>query len=368
MLLLYSATGFAQKQKQSSTSEIRPAFEVNKWVHKRGKVEFLPKSMKIAADAGKVILKEVEFSNGTIEFDATPLNATNNFFVGVYFRHRDSLESECVYLRVGKKNSLRVNDALQYAPVLNGNLLWDVMGHYQGPALVHNDKPNHIKLVVAGNQMRVYVNNLNAPALEIPALEGSARTGAIAFEGYAEFANVVIKPNVTEGLAFTRGVDLTNHDVNYIRKWQVTQPLPFAYGKDLSDEQVPNEKTAWDTISAERMGFVNLSRRFGYDTKGRRLVWLKATLKSEKDQIVKLQLGFSDDVWVVVNKRLLHIDKNTYQHPIRKYPNGRISIENSAMDLPLKQGDNELMICVTNDFYGWGIMARLRAIDGLDFE
>jgi hypothetical protein len=368
LLLAFATTCFAQKQKQNPNTEIRPTFTKEKWTHRSGKVEFLGTSMKVAGDAGKVILKDIQFANGTIEFDATPLNAANSFFVGIYFRHRDSLESECVYLRVGKKNSLKENDAIQYAPVLQGNLIWDVMGHYQGPARIYNDKPNHMKLVIAGNQMKVYVNDLKTPSLEIPILEGNTRTGSIALEGYVEFANLVIKPNATEGLSFARGADLTNHDANYIRKWNVSEPQPFADGKELGGEHLPTDKTVWDTISAERRGFINLSRRYGFDRSGRRMVWLKMKIVSEKEHKNKLELGFSDDVWVVINGRLLYMDKNMYQHPIRKYPAGRISIENTSFDLPLKQGDNELLICITNDFYGWGIIARLRSLEGIDFD
>lgn len=65
---------------------------------------------------------------------------------------------------------------------------------------------------------------------------------------------------------------------------------------------------------------------------------------------------------------ILYLDKNYYNQPIMKQPNGRISIENTTFDLPLKEGDNELLIGVGNFFYGWGVIARLDALDGLNFE
>lgn len=52
-------------------------------------------------------------------------------------------------------------------------------------------------------------------------------------------------------------------------------------------------------------------------------------------------------------------------HPIRKEPDGRCSIENTSFNLPLNAGDNELLIGVANDFYGWGIVARIDSLAGV---
>jgi hypothetical protein len=53
--------------------------------------------------------------------------------------------------------------------------------------------------------------------------------------------------------------------------------------------------------------------------------------------------------------------------PIAKQA-GRLAIENSLIPLPLKAGDNELMIGVGNNFYGWGIAARLDEMPGIEFK
>jgi hypothetical protein len=106
------------------------------------------------------------------------------------------------------------------------------------------------------------------------------------------------------------------------------------------------------------MGLVNLTRKFGRSNP-RRFVWLKTTVNAATAQTKKLQLGFSDEVWVLVNGRALYTDKNWYTHPIRKEPAGRCSIENTSFSVPLQAGDNTILIGVANDFYGWGIIARL---------
>ena len=51
----------------------------------------------------------------------------------------------------------------------------------------------------------------------------------------------------------------------------------------------------------------------------------------------------------------------------RKEPDGRCSLENANFNLPLKAGVNEILIGVANDFYGWGIIARLDTVEGMEF-
>jgi hypothetical protein len=111
---------------------------------------------------------------------------------------------------------------------------------------------------------------------------------------------------------------------------------------------------------------INLTRLFGgnlprrYDgALPRRIVWLKTTLRADREWNYKLHLGFTNDVWVFINGRYLYLDKNYYDEPTMKTPRGRVSIENCSFNLPLKAGDNESLIGVGNDFFGRGIVARL---------
>jgi hypothetical protein len=97
----------------------------------------------------------------------------------------------------------------------------------------------------------------------------------------------------------------------------------------------------------------------------RKVTWLKAVIESANDQRNNLDLGFSDEVWVFLNDRLVWVDKNLYQQDTQKYPKGRISVDNSRIPLNLKTGTNELTIAVANDFYGWGVIARLQSTDNI---
>ena len=232
------------------------------------------------------------------------------------------------------------------------------MEHYQGNASFGRDQPNHVKLIISGKQMRVYVNDRERPTLEIPRLEGNTTHGTLGFAGQAIISNLVMRPGQTEGLSPAEGIDPTSNDPRYLRHWQMTSPDSIPAPVDFSYALMPGEKTKWTSIDAERRGFVNLTRVYGASP-SRRIVWLKTTIHSGQARQALLHLGFSDEVWMFINGHLLYVDKNYFGEPIAKDPDGRLSIENATVSVPLKQGDNELLIGVGNNFYGWGIMARL---------
>ena len=193
---------FAQTKKNLKPTTLHLAMEAAQFDTNKQKAEFITykgvKAMKILPGNKQVILKGIDFTNGTIEFDAKPLPFKDGAFLSVYFRQQSADESEIVYLRCKTDETEQRNDAIQYAPILRGVNLWDMMNQYQAPAAINNTGWNHMKLVISGLQMLVYVNDMSTPALYIPRLEGDTHHGSIAFDGNAYFANLVVKPNETE--------------------------------------------------------------------------------------------------------------------------------------------------------------------------
>ncbi len=343
------------------------------WEYKEGKVTFSERNgtryMQImAGNQGAVIPKDVEFWNGTIEFDFEP---TGTMSLGssptVYFRaEAEGNNSEIFYIRARPSNP-RANDAIQYAPILAGVNMWDMYPQYQGPAFFEANKPNHLKMVVNGAQMRVYVNNMNRPALHIPKLEGTGNGMMIGIDGGMLVSNFQVKPDQVEDLPAIPAPDLTDHDANYIRQWSATIPIDLPSGNEPLHSSLPENEEFTEILMAENAGLINLTRKFGAN-QTRKLLFLKAKISSLEASFPNIQLGFSDEVWVFVNGQLVFLDKNLYLQPaMRKYPDGRISIQNARFSLPLKQGENEVIIAVANDFYGWGIIARLEKMEGLEF-
>ena len=338
----------------------------DKWEFETGKVEFTNtegrQSMKLLPMSGKVIFKNLDFSVGTIEFDIQTKDKT---FAFMYFRYQDANETESFYFRTAGGGKPYATDAVQYTPYIDGVNLWDIMGHYQAGADYKNGEWTHVKMEVSESQMRLFINNSTKPTLTVPKLEGNTRSGRIAFEGEMVISNITIRPGDVSGLSPLAGVDPTAHDPRFIRNWMVSKPFSTPEKVDFSYNFLPTDSTEWETIEAERLGLINLSRKFGKG-ESRRFAWLKVVLKAEKDQTRKIDLGFSDEVWVFLNGKMVYLDKNPYNQPMMKEPNGRISIENTSFQLDLKEGHNDLLIGVANDFYGWGIMARMDQLEGMD--
>jgi hypothetical protein len=367
---LTSLFGQKSTSKKINSTIDKPNYSIDlspeKWAYKEGKVAFLEykgvRAMKISPSSGQVVLKDVLFKDGTIEYDVEPIDVAPQF---IYFHRQNDKEQEIFYLR-GILNNPFANDAVQYAPVIEGVNMWDMYDIYQAPALIKEKEWNHIKLVMNGLRLQVFINDMSKPVLDVPKLEGNTKEGSISFDGESIVANVTLKVNETNGLPFTEAPDLTNHDANYLRKWKVSLPIPLSKGNELHNENLPKDSLFIENIVAERQGLVNLTRKFGKNEQ-RKVVWLKAKIISQNAQKNLIQLGFSDEVWVFVNNQRVHVDKNSYRFDnIKKNPNGRISILNTSFPIQFKKGENELLIGVANDFFGWGIIARLENLEGIE--
>lgn len=366
LILLLLLSPFFYPVLAQNGSILKVPLEAKHWESQGQKLEFTNTDgqavMKLLPGAGKTVLRELEFSIGTIEFDIKPINQG---FAFMYFRYQDEKENEGFYFRTSREGKPLAPDAIQYTPHIGGVNLWDMLPHYQTNAGFKKDEWNHVKLEVSKSQMRLYINSETKPTLDVPLLEGNVAKGKIAFEGEMLVSNLSISQAEVNGLPQVPGIDPTDYDPRYIRSWMRSQPLTTTEKVDFSYDFMPNDTTQWANIEAERRGLVNLSREFGL-SESRRMLWLKVMLKSEKEQTRKINLGFSDEVWVFLNSQIVHMDKNLYNQPMMKEPDGRISIENTSFDLPLREGNNELLIGVANSFYGWGIMARLDKLDGIE--
>ena len=364
------------------TSISIPLTEAN-WEAAAGRVEFLSHrgvpAMKVMPSPdglfirdAQVVLKDFEFSTGTIEFD---VELTDFFLSAIYFRRADEAHSELFYLRAYRADNPTGPDGIQYTTLTKGVALWDLYPDYQAPATFYKEGWNRVRLVVSEKRMHVYINDMAMPAITIPELMGDALVGGIAFEGGGIFANLTVKPRVTEDLQDAAAYDPVKKDVRYVHNWQVSEPFDLPPGREMvsamlfraHSDYLPDEQTKWHTLESERSGLVNLSRQFG-KSDDRRATWLKTTIHSNIDQQRIMDFGFSDEVWVLLNGQLVFVDKNLYANPIMKHPFGQMTISDTSFSLPLKEGENELLVGLANSFFGWAIMARLRNMDGVVLE
>jgi hypothetical protein len=319
----------------------------------------------MALREGMASPKGVTLRDGTIEFDVQPFVMG----AGLAFRRRDDNNFEYFYIRPNGKCA-QSNYCLQYAPQTHSVLLWDVFPQYQAAASIHDGEWNHIKIVLSGQRMNIYVNREKTPSLRIGRLEGDSSEGALSLQGPGYFANFSVTPDATEGLSPDPEPDPTANDPHFLRDWRLSSISELPMGKDPSIEEMPVASAAWMPFTAERGGLVNVSRQYGLplERPRRSLAWLKTNISSDKAQSIKTSIGWVREVWVFVNGKLVYSDKNLYMPAsARKAPDGRCSLENGSFQLPLNAGNNEIAIAVATNFYGLAVILRPDDVTGLQF-
>lgn len=374
-LLFVLSVGHAQQK-------ITIPFNPGAWEHDKEQVEFLTyKNRSAVRGKGEsdvnILLKDTEFTTGTIEYD---VEFKGNGFPGIGFRSSDDRKNtELFYIRYfGTVNPLS-RYTLQYAAVMDGINLWDITDEYQSASEIYDGQWNHVKLVISENQMKVYVNDMEKCALHVPILEGSRKKGKIYLTGDVIYSNLTISPGAIEELPNIAGFNLKSNDTRFLRNWKISNPADLPFERDVI-KRIPNtpfitmdstlmDNSSWKPIHAKYRGMVNITEKLGATEQGkRRVTWLKTTITSDTDQIRKLKLGFSDEIWVFINGRHLYTDKNYYTTPGVKQPRGRATVDNAEINLPLKKGENEIVVGVANYFFAWGLTAKLDATDNLMIE
>ena len=136
----------------------------------------------------------------------------------------------------------------------------------------------------------------------------------------------------------------------------------------------------WQEVTAEPPGFVVINRhRKGPDLvptfardfskrlepqKGMQVIYARAHIVSDRDQVKKLNFGYSDDVTVFLNGRALYRGRSAQRFRDPGFL-GVVNAENDAVYLPLKRGRNELVLAVSELTGGWGFICRFDDTVGL---
>ena len=311
-------------------------------------------------NSGRATLKDITFSDGTIEFD---INTIGRGMPGIAFREQDEKNFELFYLRPDPACPA-FQACVQYTPTTHGVSLWDFFPQYQRRAPLRENGWNHIKMVISGKRMNVFVNDATSPTLEVDALQGDAMTGGLHLQGPATFANLVITPGAVEGLSPEAARDPLEGDRNVMRDWRLSAVSALAKAKEPLYEEMPGASQEWKTIHAERNGLVNLSRVYGrpLPEQQKALAWVKTTIHSDSRKTKNVNFGWTREVWVFVNGKLAYSGRNFFESDDeRKFPDARCSLDNATFPLSLEAGDNEVAVAIANNYFGWGLMLRLAA-------
>jgi hypothetical protein len=317
------------------------------------------------------LLKDLEFSNGTIEYDINE-DGDMEETSGIWFREQNAATAENFYLRPFA-NCEQTRECMQYGPVRRGRVQWDVYPEYEAAGPIKLKGWNHVKLVISGRRMNAFINGSAQPSLEVGCLAGEADTGSIQLRGNATYANLTIAPGVVDGLPPEAAADPSSQDGRYLRHWRLSPIKSLPGGASPDYGSMPTQSASWEHLDAERKGFVNISRNHGTEDDQPDLAWLKTTIISRGRQVKHVDMGWVRQIWVYANDRLVFSGNNLY-YPAsaERPPLGRMSLENGAFDLPLEPGVNRIVVATSDmlsipadHHWGWGFEFWLGDVDGV---
>lgn len=326
-------------------------------------------------DGGAATLKDFEMRDGVIDVDvATP---ANRGFFGIQFRIANDVNAEWIYLRQHKSG---LPDAMQYTPVLNTGLNWQI---YNGPGFtgavdIPKDVWFHLRLEVVGAQAKLYVKDMDKPALVMDDLKSGVQKGQVALAvltGATYFSNFEVRT--------TLDTPWERHPppmpAGTLTKWSLS-PSYDALARNLERPLSKPESSAipWQDVEAEPPGFVVIYRyreaphpvvSFQGDFSkrlepqpGMKVIYAKTSIDSDRDQMKKLYIGYSDDVSVFLNGKILFRGRSAQNFRDPGFL-GIVNPENDAVYLPLKKGKNELMLALSELGGGWGFICRLAELE-----
>ena len=325
-------------------------------------------------DGGAAVLKDFEMRDGIIDVDAsTP--ASRGFF-GIQFRiANDGANAEWVYLRQHKSG---LPDAMQYTPVLNTGLNWQIYNGqgFTGAVDIPKDAWFHLRLEVVGAQAKLYVKNMEEPALVMNDLKSGIQKGQVALAvltGATYFSNFELR--TTPDAPWER--HLPPMPPGTLTKWSLS-PAYDALQRNLEQPLSASEVATirWQDVEAEPPGLVVIYRyrdaphprvSFANDFSkrlepqpGMKVLYARTSIDSDREQVKKLYIGYSDDVSVFLNGKILFRGRSAQNFRDPGFL-GIVNPENDAVYLPLKKGSNELMLALSELGGGWGFICRLAA-------
>ena len=249
---------------------------------------------------------------------------------------------------------------MQYTPVFNGIAGWQLYngeGYTAGVELPEGEWI-HLKLEVSGKQARFYVGDMERPVLEIDDLKHGAGEGSIGLFGPRDnnyyFSNFSFRRD--EALAFDppRPADAPP---GVITSWDLSEPVALSM---VDVERYPGKEwldgLSWQPVGAEPSGLVDVARYHGRTGREPDIVFARTMLQSDGESTMKLLFGYSDAVVIFINGRPVFTGTSAYRQRDPSFL-GIIGMFD-MVNLPLEDGENELIFMVIESFGGWAFMGR----------
>ncbi len=349
------------------------------WKHgdPKARVETLGGQKALRLTTGMSTRRDIDFKDGTIEFDLW--STGERAFAYLHFRMQSEDESEAIYFRLHKS---RLPDALQYDPFYQGLGNWQL---FHGPestaaADLSAGRWIHVKLELLGEKAALFVGDAPEPVMVVPKLARGSKGGFIALRSFlganikgeveppSSFANLVVRKDAVD-YDFSKIVETKNPALpGLVTKFRLSPGFvpPEGPVRALAGPSSPSE--AWPLANVLPSGLVILGSQVKVPDKARRYASIAAfRVRAAAAGVKRLRLGFSDEVSVFLNGQILFSGDQRY---VFNFPRqeGLIHLDQASVYLPLKKGDNDVRLVVSEVFGGWGLMAQFEDPTGLLIE
>ena len=307
------------------------------------------------------IVRGSAFLDGIIEFDIAFTGERG--FMGACWRLQDPENYEEFYLRPHQSGN---PDANQYQPVFHGIDAWQLYTGegYCAPTQYVFNAWMHVKVVVSGSRAEVYIRDMEEPAVVVGALQRNPRTGAVGLTAGnfapAAFSRFSFTPVSSPTLKGTPAAARKARD-GTVMHWLVSGLFP----ESTLTAHLPKgaeRRFSWSSLRSEETGIANLARIQGTG-RDSNTVFARVVLRSDHSQTVRMEFGFSDAVRIYLNGTALYGGNDMYRSRDYRFL-GTIGWFDEVY-LPLKKGDNEVWMAVSENFGGWGVQARIGPAGGL---
>jgi hypothetical protein len=316
---------------------------------------------------GQATVKGSRFTDGVIEFDMA--FSAERGFMGAVWRQQDFDNCENFYVRPHQSGN---PDANQYQPVFNGVDSWQLYygEGYAAPVSYDFNQWVHFKIVVSGKQAEIYIKDMETPALFIPEQKRETKAGAVGLRvgsfAPAYFSNFSYTATDAPPALKSKPKASEAAPSGTVMSWMVSDAFD---GKTLAKKYqlapADKENLKWQKLNSESTGMTNLARLHGV-TDTANTVFARLRIHSDREQVKRLRFGFSDEVKAYFNDRLIYGGSDIYRSRDYRFL-GTVGLFDELY-LPLRKGDNELLLAVTENFGGWGIEAAFDDMDGISLK
>lgn len=318
----------------------------------------------VSDGVGIAYLDGVDFQNGIIECDL--FSPSPKAYLGIAFRIGSLTNFECIYVQPHTSGK---RDAVQYDPIFNMSATWQLYNGeaYQAVADIPTKRWFHLKIEVSGDFAKVYLENNPVATLTVK-LKHDLTSGNVGVYSYhpAIFKNLKITKHAPENILL-RKTQATANDKTYISNWLISEPydnLDFKIEKPFLME---NLITKYHQIETEEDYLMNLNRHFT-KSKTKNTVLAKVIVNSETAQKKKIHLGYSDKIKVYLNSKQLFMGDNSFRESERYEDRGYVSDKQETIEIPLVKGENELILEISEEKFGWGFIARFENSEGIEIK